>query len=269
MDYEAGAGDCYPTDEVCVDGRSLGRWCRKQRGLQRTGRLRADRAGRLATITTWSSQTAYEAGFWASYDRYLQRGELTDPREREELLSSRDATVWATKLRRRRAELITRGDDLPGDQLEAMEKVPGWSWDPTQDAHDAKVEVIQQFCAVSGRPVSSNKQREEWNSHPVGVWLSSWRTRRDVLSAKQEAELEVLPGWTWDQRGDQWTSMLQQLEDFGATRDHIQPSLTLGDEQEKALARWKRNNKHRLRDRGDDKALRLRALLDQYGETLP
>ncbi|MEU6371199.1 hypothetical protein ABZ876_37335 [Streptomyces sp. NPDC046931] len=149
------------------------------------------------------------------------------------------------------------------------EKVPGWSWDPYQDVHDAKVEVMQQFCAVTGRPGSSIKQREEWNSHPVGVWLSSWRTRRDVLSASQEAELEALPGWAWDQRGDQWTSMLQQRADFGATRGHIQPSLTLGDEQEKALARWKRNNKNRLRGRGDDKALRLRALLAQYGETPP
>jgi hypothetical protein len=37
------------------------------------------------------------------------------------------------------------------------------------------------------------------------VWLNFWRTCRDVLSASQEAELVVLPGWTWDQRGDQWT----------------------------------------------------------------
>ncbi|MFZ4179894.1 MULTISPECIES: hypothetical protein [Streptomyces] len=102
--------------------------------------------------------------------------------------------MWATNLRRRRAELIIRGDDLPDDQLEAMEKVPGWSWHPYQDAHDTKVEVIQQFCAITGRPVSSIKQREEWNSHPVGAWLNSWRTRRDVLSASREAELEALPG---------------------------------------------------------------------------
>ncbi len=90
-----------------------------------------------------------------------------------------------------------------------------------------------------------------------------------MLSAVQEAELEALPGWTWDQRGDQWASMLQQLAVFGAVRGHVQPSLTLGDEQEKALVRWKRNNKNRLQGRGDGKALQLRALLAQYGEALP
>ncbi|MFF8798136.1 Helicase associated domain protein [Streptomyces globisporus] len=269
VDYAADVGDCYPSDEVRVDGRSLARWCRKQRDLQRTGRLRTDRAERLATIARWSAQTAYEAGFWAGYNRYLRWAGLTDPAEREQVLSRRAATVWANNLRGRRAGLIACGEDLPGDQLEAMEKVPGWSWDPYQDAHDTKVAVIRQFCAATGRPVSSIKQREEWNGYPVGVWLNSWRTRRDVLSAAQETELEALPGWTWNYRGDQWTRMLQQLADFGSARGHIQPSLTLGDEQEKAIARWKRNNKNRLQGRSDDKALQLRALLAQYGEILP
>ncbi|MGR6998892.1 Helicase associated domain protein [Yinghuangia aomiensis] len=231
VDYAACVGDCYPADEVRADGRSLGRWCRKQRGLQRTGHLRTDRAERLATIATWSAQTAYEAGFRASYDRYLRWAQMTDPGEREQALSRRDATVWANNLRGRRAELISRGEDLPGDQLEAMENVPGWSWDPYQDAHDTKVAVMRQFYAATGRPVSSIKQREAWNGYPIGGWLNSWRTRRDALSAAQEAELEALPGWTWNQRGDQWTSMLQQLADFGSARGHIQPSLTLGDEQ--------------------------------------
>ncbi|WP_129308561.1 Helicase associated domain protein [Streptomyces sp. L2] len=268
VDYAADVGDCYPSDEVRVAGRSLGRWCRKQRDLQRTDRLRSDRAERIATIASWSAQTAHEAGFWAGYDRYLRWAELTNLSEREQVLSRRDATVWANNLRERRAELIARGEDLPGDQLEALERVPGWSWDPYQDAHDTKVAMIRQFCAATGRSVSQIKQRDEWKGCPVGMWLNSWRTRRGVLSAAQEAELEALPGWTWNQRGDQWASMLQQLADFGSAQGHIRPSLTLGDEQEKALARWKRNNKNRLQGLSDGKALQLRALLAQYGEIL-
>ncbi|MEV5644077.1 Helicase associated domain protein [Streptomyces flaveolus] len=267
--YAVDGGDCYPSDEVRVDGRSLGRWCRKQRDLQRTGRLRTDRAKRLSTIASWSAQTVHETGFWAGHDRYLRWVALMDPREREQVLSRRAATVWANNLRGRRAELIARGEDLPGEQLEAMEKVPGWSWNPHQGAHDTKVVVMRQFCAATGRPVSSIKQRDEWNGYPIGVWLNSWRTRPDVLSAVQKTELEALRGWTWNQRGDQWASMLQQLADFGSARGHIRPSLTLGDEQEKALARWKRNNKNRLQGRSDGKALQLRALLAQYGELLP
>ncbi|MFF9690877.1 hypothetical protein [Streptomyces sp. NPDC014623] len=147
----------------------------------------------MATIATWSSRTAYETGFRAGHDRYPRRAEPADPREREEPLPDRDATVRADSLRRRRAELVTRGDDLPGDQLEAVEKAPGRSWGSCQDAHDAKVEVMQRLCAVTGRPLSSIEQREELG-HPWGAWLNSWRTRRDVLSVSQEAELEVLPG---------------------------------------------------------------------------
>ncbi len=80
--YEAQTGHCYPTDDVTVDGRSLGRWCRKQRGRQRTGRLRPEREKRLAAILTWSSHTAFEAGFWSRYRAYLQRAQATDPDER-------------------------------------------------------------------------------------------------------------------------------------------------------------------------------------------
>lgn len=165
VSYEANAGDCYPTDEVRVDGRSLGRWCRKQRGLQRTGRLRADRAERLARIATWCSQTAHEAGFWANYDRYLRRTELTDPREREELLSSRQATVWANNLRSRRAELIARGTDLPGDQPGASPTTtcfPSWSisrrTDPLVSSYARTRRTPSRAARSAGRPWVSRQR---------------------------------------------------------------------------------------------------------------
>ncbi|CAM5585900.1 hypothetical protein SALBM311S_01206 [Streptomyces alboniger] len=267
--YAADAGNCYPTDDVAVDGRSLGRWSRKQRGLQRQGRLRPDRAERLATIPTWSSGTAHEAGFWSRYRAYLQRAEATDPDEREKAMPSREATVWANNLRSRREDLVAYGRDLPDDQLKAVEEIPGWSWTPFGDSHTAKVQVMQQFVTTTGRPVASIKQREEWNGHPIGVWLNSWRTNRGRLLDAQKADLEALAGWTWDQRGDQWEAMFQQLTDFGTEHGHLRPSLTLGNEQEKTLARWKRNQKNRLQGRDDARAEELRTLLARYGEELP
>lgn len=267
--FEAQSGHCYPTDDVSVDGRSLGRWCRKQRGLQRAGRLRPDRAERLATIPAWSSHTAHEAGFWSRYRAYLQRARATGPDERDKAMPSREAAVWANNLRGRREDLRAQGGDLPEDQLTAVEAIPGWSWNPHDDNHAAKVLVLQQFITATGRSVASIKQLEQWNNHPIGVWLNSWRTRRATLSSTQQSELEALTGWSWDPRSDQWESMLQQLADFGAHHCHVRPSLTLGSEQDKALARWKRNQKSRLKGLDDTRARALRALLARYGEQLP
>ncbi len=154
----------------------------------------------------------------------------------------------ANKLRGRRAELLSG----------AMEKVPAGSWDPYQGAHDKKVAVMQQFCPATGRPDSSIRQREAWNGYLICLWPNSRCTRRDVLSAAQEAGLEALPGWAGNQRGDQWTPAARGLR-FSA-RAHLQPSLTRGDEQEVALARWKRHNRNRLQGRSDAKALQPRAL---------
>ncbi|GGS29293.1 hypothetical protein Snoj_25590 [Streptomyces nojiriensis] len=267
--YSAYEGHCYPQDGVTVDGRSLSRWTRKQRRLQRDGMLRTERAERLATIPTWSGKTAHEAGFWSRYHAYLLRAQSADPAVREHAMPGREATVWANNLRSRRQDLLAQEADLPEEQLAALEKVPGWSWDPYGQSHGAKVAVMRLFADETGRPVSSIQQREEWNGHPVGVWLNSWRTRRDAMAADRQAELEELPGWTWNQRGDQWEAMLRQLARFGEDHGHVHPSLTRGSEQEKALARWKRNQKHRLKGRQDAPSEALRALLAQHGEDLP
>ncbi|WP_277820472.1 Helicase associated domain protein [Streptomyces sp. WAC00263] len=269
VSYSAETGHCYPTDDVAVDGRSLGRWSRKQRGRQRQGRLRPDRAERLATIPAWSSGTVHEAGFWSRYGAYLQRAEAAEADEREKAMPSREATVWANNLRGRREDLLAQGRDLPDDQLKAMEEIPGWSWNPFHDGHTAKIRVMQQFITATGRTVASVKQREEWSGHPIGIWVNSWRTRRDTLSDSQETDLETLAGWTWNPRDDQWEEMFLQLTGFGTDHGHIRPSLTLGSEQEKALARWKRNQKNRLQGRADARARALRTLLARYGEQLP
>lgn len=267
--YEAQTGHCYPTDDVTVDGRSLGRWCRKQRGRQRTGRLRPEREKRLAAILTWSSHTAFEAGFWSRYRAYLQRAQATDPDERDKAMPGREATVWANNLRGRREDLRVQGRDLPDDQLAALEAIPGWSWNPYDDSHAAKVRVLQQFITATGRSIASIKQREQWSNHPIGVWLNSWRTRRAILSDAQQSELEALAGWSWAPRSDQWEAMLKQLADFGADHGHIRPSLTLGNQQEKALAAWKRNQKSRLQGLDTPRACALRELLAKYKEQLP
>ncbi|MFF7159743.1 Helicase associated domain protein [Streptomyces sp. NPDC008139] len=267
--YAAQAGDTYPGDDVTVEGRSLARWCRKQRGLQRQRRLRPDRAERLASIAAWSSQTAHEAGFWSRHRAYLQRAQATDPYERDKSMPSREATVWANNLRGRREDLLAQGRDLPEDQLTAMAAIPGWSWTPYDDSHAAKIQVLLQFIAASGRLVASIKQLEQWEGHPIGVWLNSWRTRREKLSAAQQRELEALAGWSWNPRSDQWGSTLQQLTDFGMAHGHIRPSLTLSNQEDKALGVWKRNQKSRLQGLDTPRAAALRELLAQYDEKLP
>ncbi|MFE2325308.1 Helicase associated domain protein [Streptomyces sp. NPDC059385] len=172
LQFEEQNGHCYPSDgEWTVEGTDLGRWARKQRGLQREERLREDRVTRLAAIMSWSDRTAHEAGFWQGYERYLAHvlAKQTGEAEHPDLKPQRAATLWASALRSRRKTRQERGEDLPAEQLEAMTKVPGWSWTPFKGQFQTKVDALWQFWNETEQPIEIIRQRDSWKGHPVGV----------------------------------------------------------------------------------------------------
>ncbi|WP_185893880.1 Helicase associated domain protein [Streptomyces sp. WAC05950] len=271
LQFEEQNGHSYPSDEEwTVERADLGRWARKQRWLQREGRLREDRVIRLANIESWSDRTAYEAEFWQGYERYLADtlAKQTAEAEHQDLMPQRVATIWASNLRSRRKARQQQGEDLPAEQLEAMAKVPGWSWAPFEAQFQAKVDALWQYWNETERPIETVKQREVWNGHPVGVWLNSFRTRRDRLDALQQHELQRLPGWSWSPQQEKWDRNLCALRRFAELNGHANPSRTSEDPGEKALATWKRNNKNKLQGRADANASALRELLKTYGENM-
>ena len=54
----------------------------------------------------------------------------------------------------------------------------------------------------------------------LGSWVSDQRSRRDVLTDKQQERLEALPGWNWDARTDQWDRRLNLLRRFEEREGH-------------------------------------------------
>ena len=252
-------GHCCIPAGVEVRGVDLGRWVHKQRTRYRRGGMPTDRTERLQAIPGWSFESSHVAEFWAKYAKYLAAtGSGEGP-------LARSATVWASNLRTRRARLQALGQDLPPYQLEAMATVPGWKWDPSEEAFQAKIIVVRDYLHRSGRSVADIKQRDQWHGNKIGMWINSWRNRRDELLQNHRQALAELPGWAWSDRRDQWEKKFSALAAFGQVNGHIKPPLTAG-EGEHALAVWKRNNKNRLKGHNNDRARRLRDLLVSYGE---
>ena len=255
-------GHCRVPSGVEVRGVKLAVWIYKQRSRFRSGSLPAERVQRLRAIPAWSFDPRADTLFRAGRAQFLSAtnsGGLSMPRS---------ASVWASNLRARRQRLLKIGTDLPADQLRAMEEIPGWQWDPPEAAFQAKFSILRDYLALTGKNVSDIRQRDHWNEHKIGTWINSWRTRRDKMTDQHRRALEDLPGWTWSARSDQWEGMFQRLADFARYSGHARPSLTAANEQEHALAIWKRNNKNRLRGQDNQRANRLRKLLARYGEEL-
>ncbi|TXK35128.1 hypothetical protein FR742_38360 [Nonomuraea sp. C10] len=269
--FEAESGHCRVPADVRIEGVDLARWVHKQRTTYRKGKMAPERVKKLLEIRSWSFESPHEAEFWDGYRRYvawIERREHTAETASEQL-DSRAATIWASNLRKRRQRLQGRREDLPPDQLKAMANVPGWRWDPFEDEFQEKFTILQEFVAETGCTTADIKQRDRWRGHRIGSWINTWRTRRDQLPPERQLLLEMLPGWTWAKHEDAWESKFAELEKFAAVHGHTKPSLTAASEDERALARWKRNNKNRLQGKDDEKAQRLRRLLARYNEQLP
>jgi hypothetical protein len=265
VNFEAIEGHCHPSDqEVTVDGVDLARWVRKQRALAASGGLDDKRARRLSTIDSWSTQNAHDASFRRQRDRY--RAAVLNEHG---AMEAREATVWANNIRMTRKRLTDQGEDLPAWKLEALASIPGWSWDPFEEGFLAKVMILQNFTAETQRSVGSIKQREEWSGHRIGVWINSFRNRRATYDAERRAVLEELPGWAWTPQEDVWNATFAELRVWAAKHGRM-PRAHASDAIERRLGVWKRNNKSKRQGRTDDgQAVRLRALLAEFGEHMP
>lgn len=269
--FEAETGHCRVPADVLIEGVDFARWVHKQRTIYRKGKMTPERVRKLLEIPSWSFESPHEVEFWSRYHRYvawIERREGTAEAAGEHV-DSRAMTVWASNLRKRRQRLRSRGEDLPSDQLKAMASIPGWRWNPSEDEFQEKFTILQGFVAEVGCTVADIKQRDRWRGHRIGSWINVWRTRRDHLSLEHQLLLETLPGWTWAKRKDAWDSKFAELEKFADVHGHVKPSLTAASEDERALARWKRNNKNRLQGKENEKAQRLRQLLARYDEQMP
>ncbi|MFF2546593.1 hypothetical protein ACFVUY_29110 [Kitasatospora sp. NPDC058063] len=129
--------------------------------------------------------------------------------------------------------------------------------------------MLRAVLVAGDRSIGSIKQREEWSGHKIGVWINSFRNRRASYDADRIATLEDLPGWAWTPQEDSWNATLAELSAWAAEYGRM-PRAHAADIIERRLGVWRRNNKSKRHGRTDDyQAIRLRALLAQYGERMP
>ncbi|MFI5735415.1 zinc-ribbon domain-containing protein [Kribbella sp. NPDC051587] len=263
--FELEHGHCRVPKEVFVEEVNLARWIAKQRGRHRDGQLPLTRQDRLISLSSWTF-SPQETEFARQRDAYIAS---LKNRTRADAASREQLKTWAENLRTRRRRLREQGRDLPGEQLDQIGAIPGWEWDPRSAGFDRKIQILQSALTETNKTIDQIRQRDRWKDSPIGTWLNTWRTRPDRLSIDQRQFLESLPGWTWNARDDIWQTRFTMLQDFGEGAGHLHPSLTATEEDERVLARWKRNNKNRLQGSRGTKAHQFRTLLAQYGEELP
>ncbi|MEU0521104.1 Helicase associated domain protein [Streptosporangium sp. NPDC006007] len=258
-------GHCNIPYGILLKDVDLRTWCYTQRASFRKGTLSKERQKHLTAIPSWTFDVQ-SGRFWEGLDQYQYAFNWQGTGQRHPDADVRPARRWAQKLRERRRKLLNDGRDLPAYQIQAMDKIPGWCWTPRDSRFDEQIDVLSDYCRQLDTTLASIKDKDVWEGHKIGMWITNWRSSRPQLPVEQIKKLESLPGWTWSKNADAWNSKIAALAAFGEANGHLKPSLTLGDEHEHALAKWKHKYRSKLRGQDNERAQRLRALLAQYGE---
>lgn len=118
---------------------------------------------------------------------------------------------WVTV---RRSEY--RRGTLPGWLREELESIPGWTWDPVDARYRSFLKLLREFAAEYGLDRLTSKT--VYRGEPLGVWATCRRVdyRRNQLAAWITAELEAIPGWSWDPIEHRQHRNLKLLREFVA-----------------------------------------------------
>lgn len=108
-----------------------------------------------------------------------------------------------------------RRGELDRASIRALTAIPGWSWEPRQARQQRNLIALREHVSRHGWEDFRVETRTR-SGVRVGRWANYVRLlhRRDHLPRWLVAELEAIPGWTWEPRETRGERRLVLLRDF-------------------------------------------------------
>jgi hypothetical protein len=172
----------------------LGNWVRVQRRRYAQHSISEDQQSRLERQPKWSwapQQDVWERGCSALQLFVASKGNARVPRS---------ATVDGFPLGRwvaHQRALFAEGN-LPASHKEQLERFPGWSWNPQEDAWQRGYQALQTYIAKHGHSRVPYSHIED--EFKLGNWVYQrrWEYRHGRLDETRQQQLQQLPEWVWN-----------------------------------------------------------------------
>ncbi len=138
--------------------------------------------------------------------------------------------IWVGNQRRLRRKLLM-------ERKEALESLPGWTWNPFEDAW---LQGFDRLLAYSHREGHSRVPQlyRTSDGFALGSWVTSQRTRRNRLSKTQCQALESVPGWIWHTVEAAWSEGITKLREFYSAEGHPRVPFDFVTEDGFGLGAW-------------------------------
>lgn len=242
-----------PARFIDETGYKLGSWVAKQR--KDIDRLAADKRDRLEKQPEWTwdpFKELWDQGYEA-LDKYSkEHGSCNVPRKTVLTIAGNDLNIWINRQRTKRQELNP-------EQTRKLELLPGWSWNPQEEAWLEMCDELDQYAKNHGNCLVPTT----WilsNGKNLGHWANDQRKKRDKLSLDQQNRLESIRGWTWDAVRYKWDKMFNLLSDYANAHGTCSVPYDLFTEDRKRLADFVNVQRNRRSELGAEREKMLEAL---------
>jgi len=196
-----------PTDHRGEDGFRIGLWFITQR--RNKDLLTPERKRLLEGLPGWT-WNAWIDQQWTNGFKHLKAhvkktGKARPPKDHQDDDGFR-LGEWVGNKR-------INKDSLTLERKRLLELLPGWSWDTRGDKWNEGLTQLKAYLKQTGvaRPPHDHQAKD---GYKLGRWVTKQRSRQDSLTPERKRLLELLPGWSWDTRGDQWNEGLTQLKAY-------------------------------------------------------
>jgi hypothetical protein len=192
-EYARRHGHARVPKEHRVAGFCLGTWIVSRRRERKLGVLSATHTAALQAIRGWSWDPQSD-----DFNKVLQmlrrfakrHGPARVPDGFREAGFSLGAWVSGRRTDYRQGR-------LPPMLRRALERLPGWQWDPARERFEEGLRRLRRFMRREGHPKVPAKLVED--GFPLGAWVATLRYqyRRGALPAHKAKVLAALAGWKW------------------------------------------------------------------------
>lgn len=197
---------------VTTEGYNLGKWTTQQRQKKSKNSLNNEQIDRLEALPNWTWDPLaeqWEEGF-EKLQAYLKRASNSKVKAKDPSSSDSMNQRWISKQRQNKSKNI-----LDQGQIERLEALPGWSWDPYPDKWEEGFRRLQAYVDQHGdaRVLCGYATYDDYR---LGTWVSHQRKSKfkNRLSQSQIERLEALPGWSWEPYAEQWEEAFEKLKTY-------------------------------------------------------
>ncbi len=197
---------------IAADGYPLGIWVSHQRRAIRSMTL--DRRSRLEELPGWSWDALsdkWEEGFRHLSEFAVREGHARVPKEYKTANGHRLGS-WVANQR-------TRKNVMSLKRKARLEALPGWSWDTLADQWEKGFSRLREFADHEGHAKVAAGHKTS-DGFQLGVWVNRQRNIKYNTSPERKAQLEALPGWSWDVLGDKWDEGFSHVKEFANREGH-------------------------------------------------